>query len=368
MRKESWNKDTIENEYVKYKNLLRFEKDEALKKNYGRITEDLSTFLIDYIDDEEYTLSTGRDLSRVIKDYNRYSFLNNCINIFNGHTFDIVGCNIFEKDENLPKVNLSVNDHLSCLFDFYKSLNNKEIFEAFLINYEKSDNILNITNAKHPGHGSCGYTYFLETLNTNYIQIFDHHDGDVPTTLAHEYAHALANSLNSERRQEDNNLLYTEIEGLFFELLYSDYLNKEVATGFNKNKYNVLKTMFKYSEDILDMDAIITLYSENKDKILPRMKVKEIEKLFKEDPLYNGVDLFFSMQKDYPALYKYIYSYLISIELYHIYKENPSYALNLIKQIMVLDGNTKFNKVLKDMKIKPNENLIKELKLIKKGL
>ena len=247
-----------------------------------------------------------------------YKFINT-LNASNLECFDnIIPCS--DKEE------IKKEDIFAMMHDFYKSVG-KEIFNYFLEIDNDHDKYINYDEEME---STDGITYYVPILNKRYYSIGSCGDNrELLSTLTHEYGHSIASVINPKRYFNDD--FFTEIESIFFELIGLDYY------------YDITKD--KYFSDLI-VDKTNTYYwSANNvtamkrvsDKTFKNMNdeissLKYCKKYLKEEGFDEK-----TISIDVDDKMKYLFSYIVAIELFEIYKEDKGLAINLLKNIVNRD-------------------------------
>ncbi len=230
------------------------------------------------------------------------------------------------KKKDIPKCNLTENDVYDLLDDFYKSTP-KGNYRIFSNLFKDRDKYIN-----YDLKGKCfdGITYMVPIVKKNYMSIGAHGDKrDLLETLTHEYGHAIGARLNDKRYYSDDT--FVEIESLFMSLIGIDYYHEK--TNDEYFKMLLKKKVYDYavsSQEVLMFKNVhdnTFRYMKDNDSALKLCDIYLEKEGF--NPNKVNIDIEDSM--------KYIFSYMVAIELYEVYKEDKELAFNLLKKIVNRD-------------------------------
>lgn len=371
MKRIVWTVDTLRikrNELVKRKNEIgKLNLDDDLLKELLNIEvalEDLDEIIFELENESSFDIiKPDESLKDINKTFNRNKHFINQIVIFDS-VVDKQSKLLEHCNETKP-LQISRNDYLSLVFDFFKSTD-KMIFEAFLKNFKDEHKFLNFENYNTDTEDTnYGLTYSVRGINLNFLKIFDRKDLETILTISHEYVHALIFSLNQKRLHTEKSLHFSEIEPYFFEFLAEDYFEKTLNNkSFIDTRLNRYSISYNMSEDILDMHPLCQTYHEV--DIKKHIKIRELAaKLGTEKQILNEL-----IYIDYENNFNCVLSLLIAIELYNLYLEDPELAFHKLKKIVFFTENDNCAKEIKNMDLIMNRNskLTFENTLRRKGL
>lgn len=140
-------------------------------------------------------------------------------------------------------------------------------------------------------------------------------------SMTHEFAHGVSAFMNPYRYINED-IILTEIETYFTELISADFYAKELN---HFDFYDI--SLDELVSDILDANTVI----QNKKLLnLFLRKHPHDSENFEKFKLENEMDPYFDVVSEY----SYIISYLVAVELYMIYQENPSLAFEKLTNII----------------------------------
>ncbi len=247
----------------------------------------------------------------------------------------INGVVIPEKNTHLKK-----KDVIELVDEFYKSTT-KEIYD----HYKKfNKNFIKFDSRKDVDDGSI---YSFPILNKKYIEIGTKGDKrKMLHTLAHECGHAVGDFINPERVMNDD--FFDEIESLFFELIGEDFFSKELNDDvFKDYQRSTMYGFYRNTKDTLDFKNAVSKVFNNMNSNNKPLDLLD-EYLDKD----NVEDI------DIEGNVKYIFSYIIALELYDVYRQDKEKAIHLLKRLInTNEDKTEYQKIVET--VTPNKSLVK---------
>ena len=237
-------------------------------------------------------------------------------------------------------VKLSNKDVVELVDEFYKSTT-KEIYDY----YKKYDkNFIRFDPKKDVDDGSI---YSFPILNKKYIEVGTMGDKrKMLHTLSHECGHAVGDFINPERATNDD--FFDEIESIFFELIGDEFFGKELNNDIFKDYQR--ETMYGYyvtTKDTLSYKSVLTKVFA---KINGKNKPLELVDDYLNEDGNDDIDIENSV--------KYIFSYIIALELYDIYRQDKELAIHLLKKLVATSQDkTEYQKIVET--VTPNKTLVK---------
>ena len=249
------------------------------------------------------------------------------------------------------KLKLSKNDIFELIHDLFKSTT-KEIYNKYLELEKEKDSIVELDASIDTNDGS---SYYFPIVNKRFISVGTKGDSEeLLSTLAHEFGHSIGSMYNGDRYV--NGDFFLEIESQFFELIANDYF----ANKINKNYYEGLSKEILYD-----------YYSNAKGFIANRDILDEVfNKLNTVDNPYEYYTFLVDNNTDYktidiPEKTKYLFGYIVALELFEIYKDDKELAIELLKNIICKDDNrTELSRITNNIDINSRiEKHVKRLRL-----
>ena len=255
---------------------------------------------------------------------------------------------VFSHHGNLK---LSKKEIFDAVHEFYKGTN-KYFYNKYLLFEKNKNKILNYRPELDSDDGTC---LSFPLVKSRYLEVGG--DGAVQNTLvslSHEIGHFIGSIINEERYFDDDK--FVEIESLFFELISNDYFYKTFDN--NKFKENLIDYAYTYHDDARNIMAFKKVNDDTFKKLYkldnPYHYYGEISK---KVPYYKNVDVDDKM--------KYLFSYLVALELYELYKEDKDLALYKLKEI-VRPNNRKseYQRITENIEL--NNNMKEHVKTLKR--
>lgn len=361
----NWNSNDLRNDLKTLEKMLKEEKNPKIREKimlYIRETKDT----IISLDTESFeNTKEGINVENLISLYKTvptfelyYPFIkefkNKLYNFFKHYK-------IKNTKEKPTTTNLTKEDIVELVHELFKSTN-KEIYEIYLKIIKEENRIrFRTTENKISNHLQCNAAmYFIPGLNKTYVSI-DNYNEDKKArsliSLTHEEGHSIASQINPER-YINNQAFFNEIESIFFELIGYDFFEKELNDEhFKTRALEFLENDYFEAETILDKVKLANILFERGNPVSTELKLedKKMQDTLNE-VLYSGPSL--------KQEIKYLFSHIIAIELYEIYKEDKDLALELLKRIITTPSNiNEYEGIVSN--VTPTKRLIKYKNSIK---
>lgn len=237
------------------------------------------------------------------------------------------------KDLSLKPIVVSEDEILSLTEEFYSKLDEKwyqlfqRIFKERKINVRFSES-----------DSSCMHVPYLDYFYLNFKKTDTIESVIDPT---HEYAHAISTLINPNNERLYYKSILAEVPSIFAELIACTKYK-----GFSNNPHeydiyqkNLFDTISAYCEDI---DIDYHSFNGEDSSCLgkeQRMVVFDKENISLKDKITYGI------------------SYLIAIELLHIYNEDPKEALIILNKIIEMDDADHLSEKLAGLGIHPSDSI-----------
>lgn len=248
---------------------------------------------------------------------------------FNAELFDQADDKRFEVRDQIEKacgVHVSKSKAISICHDFYQNLD-EELYEHFKRFYNQRFNHLKFLS-KDADPGFLGRQHFLFGPNESFIESVGSNNPEMSTTLIHEAAHAIDNSMNPENYFSND--FYYEVISLFMELV--SFYKK--AGNFDELFYSdsIMHGLNLYNEYMSDANRFGNLmaeYKDNKYRISPefyesirnkyKIPRKEVNSFLNE---HNPNDIC------YPI------SFTLALAFFNIYRQDEKKGIENIKRFI----------------------------------
>lgn len=246
--------------------------------------------------------------------------------------------NVHIVSERLSRKRYTQDEILQFTYNFFEK-QPTVIFEKFLKAFETKDYALRFSNpfflqAK-------GVTHKLPGIPLSYISLSDSKNIESLLISIHEYGHAISNYFH--RTSSGNHDLLGEVEAIFWELVATDFISDSLGLEWQAEMYR-RKKFEKYQQKSFGV-----VYRENVHQIVNAPVLS--------NPSQVNED--FIVRTD---TIKYLTSYIVAIELYYLYLNDPDYAIYLLKNHMSYkkDDNVTLHTLQKEGLL-TGQNLKKEI-------
>ena len=256
----------------------------------------------------------------------------------------------FELKENKEK--FSKDAILSMTHDFYKSFD-KEFFKIF--NEIFKERYTNVTFGNMADDNVEACTFGIPYFNKVYMKIRQSEGLSPIYSSIHEYAHAIAFTMNHFNLMSNKKLFLEESYSLFFELLLTDFLaKKQNLNHVYDYAYNIFGDNVSLAYNANEMINLTKLFDEigcKKNKTFKREALKRFNYNSEYIDLINSDVLRYTIPN--------LFGYLVAIELYELYKFDREKAIYVLKKLMMLNNLTEleYYKEMKKLGIHPNSHV-----------
>ena len=246
---------------------------------------------------------------------------------------DLIGKTLGE-DFDIAKITgsyLSNDKALSLTSHFYHDFDD-ELLPYFIEAYNSRFTTLRFNGRIGPDNdkASDGNTTFIDGVRKNFINICKTRSASKLHTLIHEYGHATKNLLTPEKAYSNDDGLFGEVDGLFPELVSLEENIGSLDPLFVAfQKYSTLITYYNHADAIVLHNIILNAWRDNKyrtNKSFYELLEKEYD--IDEETLSLALDTSLFSEGTY------IISYMVAIELLHLYKKDKKQALSLYKEFL----------------------------------
>ena len=237
---------------------------------------------------------------------------------------------------------------LSYVHDFYNSID-RDFAKYFNKIFKERKRNLRLSTNNAPGFNR-NYMIYLRSINYAYINIHIEHTIEDFFNIIHEYAHTIADQMRYRQRYG----IYP-----FIELL--PLLMEEIAYD------EVINTFEDMEEDILLVNAVSTktVLKYAKELILQKEYLSVVDQAIERKQFVNNLAEYSNNTKTkiekmlnttIQEKISYIIPYIVMIELYDMYYEDPERALDTTKRIIMIDEVDDYISYLKNLGINLNEH------------
>lgn len=242
-------------------------------------------------------------------------------------------------DDKSSNMFFTEDEMFGLVHDFFKETN-KKIYKAFLSLYNNryktvrfSEELCDFAN---------GYSYFLPYLNKGYIDVLNSKQdfsGGI-LTLVHECAHVTSAIINPNRYGLECSF-FNEIETVFMELISSDYFWETLhSIEFLKTSKDKLEHYYFVADDVMDRKKIVDIRLS-----MGNPSYKEFKNCM-DDEFYKAL-LTVEPLRNLDIDVKYLFSYIVAVELYEVYRKDKDLAFRLLDTIIKADNEKENDTIFK---------------------
>lgn len=334
--KYNWCYNDIEKEINKLSVMAQEEKDLIKKSYYLRVIDQVSCLLVN---NKDVRITNNQKMNEIINSFNYYrryysliDLYNSILNKYNKKTEKIVSTyDSIEEPELFDYKYITHDEALTLNYEFFSKID-EEIFKYFEILYK--DRYKSIKFSKDDSTLSQykvdGYCIFIDVVCKNFININDTIGLSKVVDLAHECGHAVANLFIENIYDTRDNFL-TEMASLFFELAFHNDIGEKIDTFENTllqfekmNYFNCEANLLLYHSQLIES------WQHNKYNVSP-----DFYRYLKNKYQLRRTDIKESLNISIETDGPYIISYMVALELLHIYKDNKKEAMNILKQMLI---------------------------------
>ena len=229
---------------------------------------------------------------------------------------------------------VSFDETINLVKEFYKRFDS-ELYQYFLEVFNDREHTLRCIPRPDDESKSDGDTLFIDGVRKNFITVYESTPLNMYICAIHEYGHAIANLINPAVPYSDREVLFAEVASIFPELvaLYENGANFD-AIQVLYTMYNTLFTYLNYADYLCLHTPIINTWAENK-YVMSKKFFNDLESSYNMDEEALGEAMSTTIEDNGT----YVISYMIALELLHIYKEDKNKALELFKRFLKYPAN-----------------------------
>lgn len=344
----TWGYEDFVKEVKKLNELIETESDIKRKVYLQKIADTTDKLFHDTFNNFPVPKDTAKQrLSNILSarlTYGRYysiigNFLDTCVDHLD--LADDISTRLEKIDENgnfdFLHTGASINHSktLSLVDKFYRTFD-KDLYQVFSSIYgERQHNMRFLNRAQNDDKKSNGNTLFIGGVNKNFISVCDTSPLENYGCTVHEYGHAIHNIVNSDVPYSDREDFFAEVAAIFPEL---------VALYENKGNFDDLEAAYHlYTNVVTYLDSaefltlhtpIINAWADNKF-VMSNKFFSELEECYEVDEECFEKALSTTIEDEGV----YVLSFIVSLELLHIYKEDKRKALELFKKFLSYPAN-----------------------------
>lgn len=312
------------------------EKDFEKKFKYLQLVDDMNALYYNYFFAPDFSNKTNllnENIYSLIS-YDRFvPYITNSHSTFNSYINKVDEIKKkYKRDistlEEFQKVPFSHEEKMTLIHDFFKDLDS-ELFNFFLKLYNlRKTNVWFVDAKAKVSRSDC---LSLAIINESFLRVCGGNTIEVITNLAHECGHAISFLMNPSWNYNNEKDFFAEVESFFIELLSMDYFylttrNEDIELQ-KQELFSVMATV----EDALTMQEFITeIYLKNGLKKDSTFFKKLKTELMINKNIFNNI-----MQVAFENDGTYLLSFLVAIELFHLYKQDKELAIDYFKKIIM---------------------------------
>ena len=243
---------------------------------------------------------------------------------------------------DVGRYNLTEKDAIMLCNDFYRTFNN-DIYNIFYKLLKNKNKMIRFEPTLDTYEGN--FTN-IRRIDSSYLEIGSNGDNkeEMLNTLTHESGHFIGANLSPRRYGKDR---FLEIESLFFELLGADYYAKKLDSDYFRDRPKT-KAVFQYNcgkNNIITKNAV--------DKTFDILSTVDNPYAYYTSLVKDRNEYLQSLNINNSMTY--LYSYLIAIELYELYQQDPDRAIYALKRITSYDrGKPELQRIHENVEINKN--------------
>lgn len=348
--KYNWSSQDLRNDLQTLLRMLKEEQDPLVREKIYQYIDETKAMIIDEEMSDDVVERSFRyddvELRKLCKEVSTYNMYYPIIRDFRNKIADTFIK--YKQKAKKQQVELSQDDIVELIHELFKSTN-KEFYQMFLEMYKRNDKHIRFYSSEPIS--SSGRMFFIPGLNKQYIEIARKSGHEALLTLAHEEGHAIASAMNQERYM-GLDTTFCEIESTFFELLANDFFYDELKLEvFPQEMLNLLGKSYDTSNEILGTVNIARrLFSMNNPTL------NELQKL--DYDLAVRVENIICYDPSITSDVNYVFSHIVAIELFELYKEDKDLALSILKEIIQRKKDqTEYQSIITN--VSPNKSLVK---------
>lgn len=344
----NWGKREFTEQLSKLEELINQEKD-LKRKLYLEKVLDVSNKLYyeTFVNFPKSNVSAKQRLTSILESYLCYGRYYSIVNAFFGKVSEHIDF-IDEISDKLDSISpngdfdfintgavYSIDNILSLVKRFYKDFDT-ELYQYFLEVYEdRKDTLRFLPLDKTRDNKTDGNTSFIDGVRKNFITIYKTSPVSLYSCIVHEYGHAIANLINPESVYSDREDMFAEVASIFPELiaLYENVFNLDTIEVLYQ-MYTTLVTYTNSAEYLCLHAPVINTWAEHK-YVMGKSFFDDLEKWYDfDDECFE--ETLSSTIEDQGT---YVISYIVSLELLHLYKQDKEKALDLFKRFLKIPTN-----------------------------
>lgn len=230
---------------------------------------------------------------------------------------------------------LSHSKMLSLVDKFYSEFDS-ELYQVFSDVYkDRFHNVRFLTNAENNNEKSNGNTLFIDGVKANFISICDINPLENYGCAVHEYGHSIQNMINPKVAYSEREDFFLEVASIFPELVAiyeTEGIFDEDAIAYYL--YTSVVTNLDFAEFLTLHTPLVNTWAGHK-YVMSSKFFEEIEENYEIDETCFEKTMATTIEDDGV----YVLSFIVALELFHIYKQDKKKALELFKGFLKYPAN-----------------------------
>lgn len=345
----NWEINEFSEQIKKLQEIVESETDIKRKTYLQKVSDVTDKLYYDLFGDlERPKQSIKQRLTEILESritYGRYYSIVNCffdecyrhIEFIDRMTTRLEG--LVDEDDDFPflQTGASFSDEkILCLVDeFYRTFDS-DLYQKFLNVYNDRVGTLRILDEScRPDNKSDGNTLFIDGVLKNFITIYRTTDVETFECSVHEYGHAIQNISNPQVSYSSRDDFFMEVASIFPELVALYEGNNELdELKLAYYLYTLVVTYIDKSEQLTLHTPVVNSWAESKYRVGKKF-TNDMKTNFDIDEECLEEILSTTIEDDGV----YVISFIVSLELFHIYKQDKKRALELFKKFLNFPAN-----------------------------
>lgn len=229
---------------------------------------------------------------------------------------------------------ISEHQTLTLVDSFYSKFD-EELYAYFLESYKNKEHTVRFDDLPSSNRKNDGSTMFIDGVRTNFVTIFRTDSIGTYQCAVHEYGHVISNLINPEVSYSERDDFFSEVAAIFPELvaLYENGPNAEPIQSLYY-LYTTFITYINSAEYLCLHSPVLKTWADNKYKMSSAFFDSLKEDYDLDDECFEET-LSTTIEDD--GIY--VLSFIVALELFHIYKEDKKKALKLFKEFLTYPAN-----------------------------
>ena len=317
MEKYGFNLHDLRSEKEKLESLLYSELSEEEENEVADLISMYDSILCSFVSSDDYTRDnmTKESLLNDLKEFVNSDNFNEESKLVRNNVCSLLSKLVTRKDfYTFQELNLTDSEAVELVGDMIKSklgMNHYNIYKSLFLN--QKDHVQFSTDIS-------SFLLVIPSTKEPFTIIQDHPDIAKASDLAHEAGHLFSSKISNSYMLP--NSVLDEVESIFYELLFIDFLLEENI--YSEDARNLFSEMISSSIQrayILNVEFSYPMYKLNSIRDFKTMANKadlySITGIFNSRDLLEWINLY---NDENPFMY--VYSFLIALELYDQYKIN----------------------------------------------